>query len=65
MPAFSVDQENQQNYDEYYSGRYLITAVRHVITPNSLQTVMELSKNSVSARISKAAGNSHKVAKLF
>lgn len=62
VPAFSVDQENQQNYDEYYSGTYLISAVRNVITPTSWQTVIELSKNSLSAPLDGAAGNYNKIA---
>ena len=62
IPAFSVDQENQQNYDKYYSGTYLISAIRNVITPASWQTVIELSKNSVAAPLSSAAGNYHKIA---
>jgi hypothetical protein len=62
VPAFTVDKDNQQNYDEYYSGTYLISAVRNVITPNAWQTVLELSKNSLSAPLSGAAGNYHKIA---
>jgi len=62
IPAFSVDQENQQNYDKYYSGTYLISAIRNVITPASWQTVIELSKNSVAAPLGTAAGNYHKIA---
>lgn len=62
VPAFTVDKDNQQNYDEYYSGTYLISAVRNVITQNSWQTVIELSKNSLSAPLSSAAGNFNKIA---
>ena len=62
VPAFTVDKDNQQNYDEYYSGTYLISAVRNVITPNAWQTVLELSKNSLSAPLSSAAGNFNQIA---
>lgn len=49
MPAFTPNGLNERVSDPYYTGKYLITAVRHVIVPGSLQTVLELSKNSVSA----------------
>jgi hypothetical protein len=32
--------------DEFYSGKYLITAVRHIIQPTVYQTVVEIAKDS-------------------
>jgi hypothetical protein len=32
--------------DEFYSGKYLITAVRHIIQPTAFQTVLEIAKDS-------------------
>jgi len=32
--------------DEFYSGKYLITAVRHVIQPTVYQTFLEIAKDS-------------------
>lgn len=57
LPAFTSNFQNERVTDPYYSGKYLITAVRHVITPGSLQTEMELSKNSVSAPLDLSAEN--------
>jgi len=39
--------ENREK-DSFYSGKYLITAVRHIVKNNSYITVMELAKESVS-----------------
>lgn len=57
LPAFTSNFDNERVTDPYYSGKYLITAVRHVITPGSLQTELELSKNSVSAPLDLSAEN--------
>jgi hypothetical protein len=38
---------NNKTIDPYYSGNYLITAVRHMITMNEYKTVLEISKESV------------------
>lgn len=57
IPAFTSNFQNERVNDPYYSGKYLITAVRHVITPGSLQTELELSKNSVSSPLDLSAEN--------
>ena len=62
MPAFTQNLSNERVDDPYYSGKYLITAVRHVIVPGSLQTVLELSKNSVANSLGFAAGGEYKKA---
>ena len=36
----------QRNLDEFYSGKYLVTAVRHIIQPTAFQTVLEIAKDS-------------------
>lgn len=47
LPAFTSNDENSRSFDPYYSGKYLITAVRHTIIPSGeMQTSLELSKNS-------------------
>jgi len=43
--------ENREK-DSFYSGKYLITAVRHIVKNNSYITVMELAKESVSTSYS-------------
>jgi hypothetical protein len=41
------DTGSPDNFDKYYSGKYLITAVRHVIqSPETYQTILEISKDS-------------------
>jgi len=35
-----------KNLDEFYSGKYLVTAVRHIIQPTAFQTVLEIAKDS-------------------
>jgi hypothetical protein len=40
----------QKNLDEFYSGKYLVTAVRHIIQPTAFQTVLEIAKDSTPKR---------------
>lgn len=50
MPAFIPNTEKERAIDPHHSGKYLISGVRHVITPSDgLQTVLTLCKNSVAA----------------
>lgn len=44
----------QKSGDAYYSGKYLITATRHMITQTSYTTVMELAKESVPTKYGNA-----------
>jgi hypothetical protein len=37
---------NNKELDKFYSGKYLVTAVRHIIQQNKYQTVVEISKDS-------------------
>jgi hypothetical protein len=43
--------------DEFYSGKYLVTAVRHIIQPTVYQTVVEIAKDS-SVKVYNAVNNS-------
>lgn len=57
-PAFTKNLPNERVIDPYYSGKYLITGVRHMITPSDgLQTMLHLSKNSVAAAFDKSKTN--------
>jgi hypothetical protein len=48
LPSFAHEDENGRTLDPFYSGKYLITKVRHTLTPKEgLQTAIELCKNSV------------------
>ena len=48
LPEIVSQQIGQKNPDKYYSGNFLITAVRHRIdTENKFLTVLEISKESV------------------
>jgi hypothetical protein len=37
---------NNREPDDFYSGKYLITAVRHMVTLTEFKTVLELAKES-------------------
>lgn len=50
--------------DEFYSGKYLVTAVRHIIQPNVYQTVVEIAKDS-SAKKYNAVNNDSKLQKVI
>jgi hypothetical protein len=38
--------DNLKELDKFYSGKYLVTAVRHIIQPTRYQTVLEIAKDS-------------------
>lgn len=38
--------DSRKNLDEFYSGKYLVTAVRHIIQPSAYQTILEIAKDS-------------------
>jgi hypothetical protein len=55
MPSFAQNSPNMRNIDPYLSGRYLISAIRHVLVPSGgHQTLMRLCKNSYSAPLDDA-----------
>jgi hypothetical protein len=55
MPSFAPNRPNERNIDPYLSGRYLISAVRHVLVPSGgHQTLIRLSKNSYSSSLDPA-----------
>ena len=37
---------NLKELDKFYSGKYLVTAVRHIIQPTRYQTILEIAKDS-------------------
>jgi hypothetical protein len=41
-----------KNLDEFYSGKYLVTAVRHIIQPSAFQTILEIAKDSTPKKYS-------------
>jgi hypothetical protein len=48
LPALGVNDGNSATEDEYYSGKYLVTALRHIIQSQGVfQTVLELAKNTM------------------
>jgi hypothetical protein len=63
LPAFitQAGSVNERILDPYYKGKYLITRVRHSITPDSLETVLELNKNSVAISFDSASNDNQAV----
>jgi len=48
LPALGVNDGSSSTQDEYYSGNYLVTALRHIIQSQGVfQTVLELAKNTM------------------
>jgi hypothetical protein len=47
-----------KSLDEYYSGKYLISAVRHMFSVNEYKTVLEIVKDSVSTPYASPSVNS-------
>jgi hypothetical protein len=43
---YSLKPSEKRQLDEFYSGKYLVTAVRHVIQPTAYQTFLEIAKDS-------------------
>lgn len=44
---YGINGTNDRQVDLFYSGKYLVTAIRHIVRNNSYITVMELAKDSV------------------
>ena len=43
----SLNPSDKRELDKFYAGKYLVTAVRHLIqVPNIYQTILEISKDS-------------------
>ena len=43
--------QKNKELDKFYSGKYLVTALRHVFTTNQFQTLLEISKDSSSTKL--------------
>ena len=64
IPGFTTNTSNERNLDVYLSGKYLITNVRHLITPSGgHQTILSLVKNSLSSSIGSVGSNSEQFVK--
>lgn len=47
LPSLSVGENGEKQLDSYYSGKYLVTAVRHVMqSQGAFQTILEIAKES-------------------
>jgi hypothetical protein len=44
--------------DAFYSGKYLVTAIRHIIQPTAFQTVLEIAKDSTPTKYTGIDNNS-------
>lgn len=66
LPSF-MPNNSQRAIDPYNSGKYLITHVRHSITPDDMETILVLNKNSVAVPLDAAQnGNpSYKTARDY
>lgn len=66
MPAY-MPNKSETPTDPYNSGKYLITHIRHSITPDDIETVMLMNKNSVLTPFDSASNDSrdYKVARDF
>jgi len=57
LPAFARNGSSERVLDPYHSGKYLITNVKHVITPSGgHQTILGLSKNSLASSLDFVTG---------
>lgn len=64
IPAMTPNQQNQRIIDPFHSGKYLITAVRHTLTPkDGLQTFLRLAKNSSASQYDTGNTNEYKKAR--
>jgi hypothetical protein len=50
---------NTKELDKFYSGKYLVTAVRHIIKQTAYQTILEMAKESL-PKAQEGANNSDK-----
>jgi hypothetical protein len=65
MPSFASNKPNMRNIDPYLSGKYLITAVRHVLVPSGgHQTLLTVNKNSLSSPLDSADRSSRNYRKM-
>lgn len=64
VPALTPNQQSKRLIDPYHSGKYLITAVRHMLTPkDGLRTMLRLAKNSAASPYDTNNSNEYKKAK--
>lgn len=67
LPPNIPRRSDDNDTDPYHSGKYLITNIRHSITPDDIETIMVLSKNSVKSQLDSAdlGSASYKTAREF
>ena len=66
LPSFIPNNKGERAIDPYYAGKYLISNVKHSITPGAIETVLILQKNSVNFFLDLAVENdSYKTAREF
>jgi len=67
IPAFIPNAVGSIATDAYYSGEYLITNLRHSITPEDIETVLTLCRNSINTKMDEAAigSSNYKTARAF
>jgi hypothetical protein len=46
LPSLKPTAKGGRELDKFYSGKYLVTAVRHMVGMNTFQTVLEIAKDS-------------------
>ena len=64
IPGFGVNTTTERDLDPYLSGNYLITNVRHMITPSGgHQTILSLAKNSLKSSAGFINSNSEQFVK--
>lgn len=65
LPAFTPSKQVERLIDPYHSGKYLITNVRHVITPSGgHQTILKLAKNSLASSLDTVNGTNSDYRKM-
>lgn len=62
LPSVSVSNNNDKQSDKYYSGKYLVTAVRHIIqSQGAFQTILEISRESPESNFAPENSNSSEI----
>jgi len=57
LPSIEAETSSDRILDTYYSGRYLITGVRHKIDQYKYETILDITKDTTKTGIPAASGN--------
>ena len=49
----SPEPDGEKSFDKYYSGNYLITAIRHTFSKNDYKITLECARDSLKQKVSK------------